>query len=54
MHTLVIGKAPEGGYIVSDGFGDVGFRPPPFMFAATTIDETLKFVRSKFEPKVGK
>lgn len=51
MVGLEIRKMPEGGYLVADIYHDMGNRILPFMFAATTIDEALKFVKSKLEPK---
>lgn len=52
--SLLIERMPDGGFIVVDG----SFRREPGnyaaqLFAATTIDEALKFMRDKLSPTVG-
>ncbi len=54
--TLTIEKMPEGGFLVSDGYGRNGWedgnRRFPFRFASTTIDESLKHIKATLDPKV--
>lgn len=48
--ALEIQKMPDGGYVVGDGL----VRPGDWRqmhFAATSIDEALKYIKSKLEPK---
>ncbi len=50
-----IQKMNDGGYLVMDSKEyDGGARHFPFLFASTTIDEALKYIKSKLEPKAGK
>lgn len=51
MDCLVLKKAPEGGYMVHEMDRGGGFNYPPLTFASTTIDESLKFIKSKLEPR---
>lgn len=48
--ALAIQRMPEGGYLVVDdplyGSGDIR----RFYYAATTIDEALRFIRNKLAP----
>jgi hypothetical protein len=55
--VMQIDKIKDGGYLVSDSHrGEIrgGFDYVPFQFASTTIDEALKYIKSKLEPKATK
>jgi hypothetical protein len=52
--SLMIERLPDGGYVVTDG----SFRRDQHVFAAqlfasSTIDEALRFIRDKLEPRTG-
>ncbi|EKS37772.1 hypothetical protein [Afipia clevelandensis] len=54
LTELEIKKMPEGGYLVLDPIGRDrdGFNyRPPFRFAATSVDEALKYIKGRLEPK---
>lgn len=50
---LVITKMPDGGYLVTDGLRNDGFGRID-RFASTSIDESLKYIKSQFEPRERK
>jgi hypothetical protein len=55
VKELELHKMSEGGYVViPSGMmrSYEGYRVPAAMFASTTIDEALKFIKNKMEPKV--
>lgn len=48
-----IQKMVDGGYLVGDGLGRQGdYRQ--MRFASTSIDEALKYIKSRMEPKAPK
>ena len=49
-NILEIHKMPDGGYLVGDGYRMSGeYRT--MLFASSSIDEALKYIKSKLEPK---
>lgn len=46
-----IEKLKDGGYLVSDTHQDFGQNFLPFLFASTTIEESLKYIKNKLEPR---
>jgi len=53
ISNLEIQKLPDGGYMIGDGFSRSGdYRQ--MRFASTSIDEALKYIKARLEPKVAK
>lgn len=47
--SMTIGRTTDGGYVVTDI--PLPNMPRLFLFASTTLDEALAYVKSRMEPK---
>lgn len=48
--ALEIRKMPDGGYVIGDGYDFEG-RYRNMHFASTSVDEALKYIKGKLEPR---
>lgn len=52
--TYQLRKMMDGGYLVRPGENHEGMYPAYPCFACTTIEEALKYIKGKLEPKPAK
>ena len=50
---LIIRRMPDGGFLVTGAFNHPGMMTP-LMYASTTIDEALKYMKRKLTPAPSK
>jgi hypothetical protein len=46
-----IRKLPDGGFVVADYQPGMHYQTPPYRFASEGVEASLKYIKSKFEPK---